>query len=565
MLSIVVPVYNEEAALPAFLRMIDSWSHPCEVVFSDGGSTDATLRLLEGRTVIRGAKGRGGQCQRGVAASHGEHVLFLHVDTSIEESALQHIEEALAAGASWGCLTVDFTSHRPEYRFGIRKSNLRARVGGIPFGDQGMFMTRAALDRVGGVPDICIMEDYELSRRLRRAFGWPRQLPDRITASVRRFEAGNSTLIGFQMAWLRFRYRMGTPPERIQQLYGDVREKAARSVHAATPGYPAADGHPAPAACAAPGHAGAQPAPAATAAAAEPAAHRRPAAAPAAPAAHRRPAAAHRISGEALILFTRVPVAGKAKTRLAPTLAPEQCADVQRALIADTVSMLSHLNRDVIVCYAPDHDDQPDGDAIFDAFKSSLQRCYAHPTRRLHFVEQRGDTLGARMDAAFEAAFNAGATSCLLMGSDIPNVRVAELNRAFDKLARRDVVLAPSQDGGYWLVGLNQRFPELFADKRYGTDSVFEEAKRTCAEAGRTVAFGPQKLDIDTPSELEWYSLRIKQGDTACRHMAAMLRTLDPLLHREIADAATPSKRPTNHQGKDNVWNASLTQANQAP
>ncbi|WP_165247364.1 TIGR04283 family arsenosugar biosynthesis glycosyltransferase [Adlercreutzia sp. ZJ141] len=557
MLSIVVPVYNEETALPAFLHMVDSWNYPCEIIFSDGGSTDDTMSLLEGRTVVRGAKGRGGQCRRGVEASQGEHILFLHVDTTINETALQHIQETLDSGASWGCLTVDFTSHRPEYRFGIRKSNLRARVGGIPFGDQGMFMTRAALDRVGGVPDICIMEDYELSRRLRKAFGWPRQLSDRITASVRRFEAGNHTLIGFQMAWLRFRYRRGTSPERIQQLYGDVREKAKRNavapketVAAAAPAavVSATTAQPTPERAAV--KRVAQLVPELSSAALEPSALTQP---------------ESRIAGEALVLFTRVPVAGKAKTRLAPTLSPEQCADVQRALIADTVSMLSQLDRDIVVCYAPDHDDQPNGEAIFATFKHSLQCCYTHPTRQLHFIEQRGRTLGARMDAAFEDAFSMGATSCLLMGSDIPNVRVAELNRAFDKLTRRDVVLAPSQDGGYWLVGLRERFPELFADKRYGTDSVFEDAKRTCAEQGRTVAFGPQKLDIDTPSELEWYSLRIKQGDTACRHMAAMLRTLDPLLHRETVAAAASSTRPTNHQGKENVWNASLTQANQAP
>ena len=223
MLSIIVPVYNEEAALPAFLHMIDSWNYPCEIIFSDGGSTDTTRNLLAGRTVVTGEKGRGAQCRLGVQASNGEHLLILHVDTTLDSTALAHIDAVLAAGNTWGCLTIDFTSHKPEYQFGIRKSNWRAKYVGIPFGDQGMFMTRTALEHVGGVPPLPLMEDYELSRRLRRAFGWPKQLPNTITASVRRFESGNRTLIGFQMAGLRLLYRMGISPEKLCKMYGDIR------------------------------------------------------------------------------------------------------------------------------------------------------------------------------------------------------------------------------------------------------------------------------------------------------------------------------------------------------
>lgn len=223
MLSVIVPVYNERAALPAFLTMADAWDYPHELVFSDGGSDDGTLGLLGGRRVVRGPKGRGGQCRRGVAASRGDHLLFLHADTAVANEALAHVVAALDAGASWGCLTIDYGPDTPMYRFGVRKSNFRAGVLGTPFGDQGMFMTRAALDRVGGVPDLPLMEDYELSLRLRRAFGRPRQLPDHIHASARRFEAGNAFLVGLQMGWLRLRYRLGASPEELQRVYGDAR------------------------------------------------------------------------------------------------------------------------------------------------------------------------------------------------------------------------------------------------------------------------------------------------------------------------------------------------------
>ncbi len=223
MLSIVIPVYNEESELPRFLDMARKWTHPHELVFCDGGSTDRTLELLAGHTVVSGAQTRGAEIQDGINASNSDRLLILHVDCSLENSALVNIERALNEGADWGCLTVDFTSHAPHYRFGIRKSNLRARHGGTPFGDQGMFMTRDALDAVGGIPDLCFMEDYELSRRLRKKFGWPVQLEDVITASVRRFEAGNPTLIGLQMGFLRMLYRLGVPAERLLKIYGFVR------------------------------------------------------------------------------------------------------------------------------------------------------------------------------------------------------------------------------------------------------------------------------------------------------------------------------------------------------
>lgn len=555
-LSIIVPVYNEEEALPAFLRMLDSWHCPREVIFSDGGSTDATLKLLRGRAVVCGPKGRGGQCQRGVAASHGSGILFLHVDTRIQETALEHIEQALARGVIWGCLTVDFSSHAPEYQFGIRKSNLRARIGGTPFGDQGMFMTRAALDQVGGVPDICIMEDYELSRRLRRAFGWPKQLPDRIVASVRRFEVGNRTLIGMQMAWLRLRYRLGTSPERIQQLYGDVREKSLVKPEEA-PEHTLAERKEAHGRiplkqgelCS---HALAKP-----------------------------EEAPERLSGQVVILFTRVPVPGKAKTRLSPVLTPQQAADVQRALIADTVGMLSLLNRDILVCYAPDHADQSNAQELLDDFKTLLNSCWHRsdsasprmsgdafvdasvriptcgfdgtlasgsvdtlanvsasdsagtlanaPAGKLLFAPQRGASLGERMDDAFATAFSMGAHTCLLMGSDIPGVRSSELEEMFQALDGADVLLAPSDDGGYWLVGLKERFSPLFAEREFSTASVFKEAQRTCATYGRTLVTGSCKPDVDCPADLARCQELFQHDAHAAQrspHLAALLGEL---------------------------------------
>ena len=234
-------------------------------------------------------------------------------------------------------------------------------------------------------------------------------------------------------------------------------------------------------------------------------------------------------SKRAVVLFTRVPIAGKSKTRLQSALTPQQCADVQMALICDTMEELSQLDCTVVVAYAPDHEDQENARELFAAFQHNIQTCYNNPCRQLRFIRQEGGTLGQRMDNAFDQVFNLGFHQCLLMGSDIPGVCATELDKLFRKLDRRDVVLCPSQDGGYWLVGLNERFSELFTDKRYGDTNVFKEALQTCTAYGKDFAFGPQKSDIDTPRQLQHYGLRLRTATYTCHHIATVLHELNVL------------------------------------
>lgn len=221
-LSLVVPLLNEVEALPAFLPMVDAAAAGREVVFCDGGSTDGTLGLLRGQHVVEGARGRGQQCRAGVEAASGDAVLFLHVDSVIEPAAVTHAEEALAQGAPWGSMTLAFDEPGIIYAIGAFFSNLRVAVTSVAFGDQGMFMTKAALAQVGGVPPIPLMEDYELSRRL-RTIARPMRLPDVITTSARRFVQGGPLKVVLEMRRLRRLYRQGVPPEELLGSYGDVR------------------------------------------------------------------------------------------------------------------------------------------------------------------------------------------------------------------------------------------------------------------------------------------------------------------------------------------------------
>lgn len=227
MLTVVVPVYNEERALPAFLAQVDRWDG-VEVVFSDGGSADATLELLEGHRVVHGPKGRGGQCNRGAAQAQGDVLLFLHADELLDPRAFGQIADAVAGGVRWGCLTLRWDLRGPAYRFGAWLSNLRAGVGGVPFGDQGIFFERAFFDEVGGFPDLPLMEDYELSRSLKARGLRPCQLRAWVQASARRFEEGGALRTALAMGRLRRLYRRGADPAELARLYRDVREGGSR-------------------------------------------------------------------------------------------------------------------------------------------------------------------------------------------------------------------------------------------------------------------------------------------------------------------------------------------------
>ena len=231
MISVVVPVYNEEAALPAFLDMLGRVRGAFELVVSDGGSTDATLALLDaaGVRTVRGARGRGAQCDLGARAASGDALLFLHADVAVAPDALAHVAEALAGGVEWGCLTLRWTRRDPVYRFGEWMSNRRARRQGIPFGDQGVFLTRALYDAVGGMPAIPLMEDYELALRLRARGLRPVQLRDEVWASPRRFEEGGPLRTALRMRRLRRLYRAGVDPAELNRMYRDVREAGRTS------------------------------------------------------------------------------------------------------------------------------------------------------------------------------------------------------------------------------------------------------------------------------------------------------------------------------------------------
>jgi rSAM/selenodomain-associated transferase 2 len=225
LVSIIIPVLNEVNTIAATLESITKLHGEKEIIIVDGGSTDGTRELISssGFLVISAPQGRAKQMNAGARRARGEVLLFLHGDSHLQFDALKKMQFALQDAQVVGGgyqLVMEDTSL--VLKMVCYFSNLRARWGQIYFGDQGMFVRRRAFEAAGGFPDIEIMEDWELSRRLSR-MGILKQVPASITTSSRRFRKGGIWRTIWLMQKLKVLYLCGVPPATIKDYYRDVR------------------------------------------------------------------------------------------------------------------------------------------------------------------------------------------------------------------------------------------------------------------------------------------------------------------------------------------------------
>jgi rSAM/selenodomain-associated transferase 2 len=169
-LSIIVPVLNEAAGIRRVLAALQELrADGAEIVVVDGGSADDTKALATplADRVLNAPRGRGRQLNAGAAAARGTSLLFLHADTRLPAAGLAPMFAALGAGTVWGRFDVRIEGSLRGLAMVAFLMNQRSRLTGIATGDQGMFVTHAAFLRVGGFPETPLMEDIDLSRRLR--------------------------------------------------------------------------------------------------------------------------------------------------------------------------------------------------------------------------------------------------------------------------------------------------------------------------------------------------------------------------------------------------------------
>ena len=227
-LSVVVPALDEAVNLKRLLPDLARTCPGAEVIVVDGGSRDGTAAVASGRPGVRflaSARGRARQMNAGAREASGDVLLFLHADTRLPEGAASAIAEALAAPAVvGGRFDVRFDSPRRILRVVAWFMNARSRATSICTGDQAIFVRRADFEAVGGYPDIPLMEDIELSRRL-KARGRLAALRVRVTTSARKWEReGPLRTIGLMWA-LRLLHFCGVAPARLHRwYYGAPRE-----------------------------------------------------------------------------------------------------------------------------------------------------------------------------------------------------------------------------------------------------------------------------------------------------------------------------------------------------
>jgi rSAM/selenodomain-associated transferase 2 len=224
--SIIVPVLNEARRVPALLDRLAPHRDQAELVVVDGGSTDGTTEVARAAgwvRVLAAPRGRARQMNAGAVAAAGEVLLFLHADVALPPTALRDIQAVLAdPRVVGGRFDVRLDNPRWVYRLVEAFMNARSRWTGIWTGDQAIFVRRAAFERLGGYPDIPLMEDVEFSRRLKRT-GRRAALRSRVLASARKWEREGALRTIVLMWALRFLYMAGVSPARLHRwYYGEV-------------------------------------------------------------------------------------------------------------------------------------------------------------------------------------------------------------------------------------------------------------------------------------------------------------------------------------------------------
>ncbi|MBY6138983.1 TIGR04283 family arsenosugar biosynthesis glycosyltransferase [Leisingera daeponensis] len=219
--SIVIPTLNAEAELPAALEhLMEGLAAGLirELVISDGGSADATRAIAQaaGAEWISGAPSRGGQLRRGCAAAQGEWLLVLHADTHLEPgwaaAVSRHLQEGQGAAA---CFRLRFRARGLMPAWVAGWANLRSRLFGLPYGDQGLLIRRADYEAAGGYPDQPLMEDVALAQRLSGLT----MLPAAALTSAARYQRAGWLRRGGRNLWTLARYFLGAAPEKLANSY----------------------------------------------------------------------------------------------------------------------------------------------------------------------------------------------------------------------------------------------------------------------------------------------------------------------------------------------------------
>ena len=193
---------------------------------------------------------------------------------------------------------------------------------------------------------------------------------------------------------------------------------------------------------------------------------------------------------ESLIVFSRYPEPGKTKTRLIPALGAEGAAKLQQQMTEHTLNTAMKLcalrNLTIEIHFAG----------------GSQEQMAQWLGQDLQYIPQVPGDLGQKLQSALARAFKLKHRRVVVIGIDCPDLDPTILNNAFNALSDRNLVLGSAQDGGYYLIGLNRLFPQLFENIAWGTDRVLHQTTEIARELKLNFDLLPTLADVDRPKDL---------------------------------------------------------------
>lgn len=224
LISIIIPTFNEADTIGGTIEHLRPWGNMIEIIVVDGGSSDGTTGLIPaGIKLIQAPRGRAVQINAGARQAAGKVLLFLHSDTRLPHDFLPQIELAVADhSVVGGAFKVKFGHPGLFFDLTSLGSNLRASLSGIYFGDQAIYAQRDIFNKLGGFPAVELMEDWEFSRRLRRA-GKTMLLPGPVITSARRWLIHGKWRTAWLMHKIKLLYLFGVSPAGLKRMYSDRR------------------------------------------------------------------------------------------------------------------------------------------------------------------------------------------------------------------------------------------------------------------------------------------------------------------------------------------------------
>ncbi len=217
----------------------------------------------------------------------------------------------------------------------------------------------------------------------------------------------------------------------------------------------------------------------------------------------------------ALIVFAKVPEAGRVKTRLTPDLDETEAADLYAAFLRDLLARYAGRGVDTRLYLAPRETD----------LRTGILKGVVPDAVSMH--AQAGRDLGERMARAFLESFAAGYDRLVITGSDHPTLPGPFLDYAFESLSRpKSIVFGPAEDGGFYLLGMNDFYPELFRNMEYSHADVFSETLDRLPESEINVTILPYWYDVDTPEDLPRLAAELEAEPEVNPHTRSVLRRL---------------------------------------